>query len=304
MLTDRPCQRDTDCQGVGLADAGPAVDAALADGGGAEAGVAEGGVAEGGVAEGGVADGGGVDAAVDGGGAPAAFCEPVFGRCALPGNCTPGGLCGPHDYGNEAAAVGDPCESDLDCPGTGGCLVEEDLGFGVEYRNGYCVVRGCSFADAVPEYACPEGSTCHNLFYGGLCHKRCALDDPASCRGVEGDQGGDYECYAWDRLTLGDIAVSDGPVCQSAMLQTCDSLGTHLDCSALGVDEDNPTQMVCRDLLSGGTKSDPFDPSGVCLDNTASGPFVAAVDGGVDAAVDGGADGGADGAVDAGVDSD
>ena len=101
------------------------------------------------------------------------------------------------------------------------------------------------------------------------------------------DSGGDYECYGWDRWQFGSGAkVTAEPVCMSAALQTCDSLPTGYLCSSLG-DDTNSTKMACRDRQTGLTKSQTNDPTGVCLDDTASGTFSKAlVDAGPDASPD------------------
>ncbi|MCK5799814.1 MAG: hypothetical protein KAI47_21640 [Deltaproteobacteria bacterium] len=200
-----------------------------------------------------------------------AFCEE--NTCALPGNCTPGGLCGPHTQGKATAQVGDACKSDKDCLNAGFCLRDQD-----GYPNGYCSIRGCS--SGISDFACPKGSTCHRLFYGGFCHKSCDPTDPKACRDNPLDKGGDYECYAWNNLTIGAGSVSDTPVCSTVASQSCDSLGTTLDCSSLG-QQGNGTHMSCRDRATGTPLTNPADPNGFCLDDTASGPFSGATDGGV-----------------------
>jgi hypothetical protein len=51
-------------------------------------------------------------------------------------------------------------------------------------------------------------------------------------------------------------------------------VGLHaLDCTHLA-DTGNPTHMACRDGKTGAIKANPKDPTGVCLDDTASGPFA------------------------------
>jgi len=204
-----------------------------------------------------------------------AYCDSA-GRCARPGKCTAGGLCGTHALGKATAKVGDPCTADFDCPGSGRCLTEtsEAGAVGLSWKNGYCVVSYCSFAAELPDSKCPTGSTCNNLYYGGLCFKSCALDVASDCRGNAADKGGDYECYAWDNLVTGSgqQKISEGPICMSAATQTCDSLGTKLDCTALA-DSKKPTNMSCRDRFTGVKKANKADPTGVCLDDTASGPF-------------------------------
>lgn len=217
-----------------------------------------------------------------------AFCytDTTPSRCALPGKCSAGGICAPHTHGKSTAKVGDPCTSDLDCPNNGRCLPEDNSGssgIGVSYRNGYCSVPYCSFSKQLPEYACPSGSTCHNLFFGGLCHKTCDLAKKGTCRGNAQDRGGDYECYDWSQLTIGNTKVSAKPVCQNAPTQECDSFGSSatLSCASLSP-QGNKTNMSCRDRYTGAKKSNPKDPKGICLDDTASGPFgTAPADSGV-----------------------
>jgi hypothetical protein len=135
------------------------------------------------------------------------------------------------------------------------------------------MIPNCTFAKQLPAFACPAGATCNNLFYGGQCHKSCDLTKATDCRGYAGDKGGDYECYAWNNLVIGSTQVSDAPVCANAAGQTCDNLGTKLDCSSLGLESGNTTKMSCRDRYTGVAKANKADPTGVCLDDTASGPF-------------------------------
>ncbi|MCA9671188.1 MAG: hypothetical protein KC503_36570 [Myxococcales bacterium] len=230
-----------------------------------------------------------------------AFCENRV--CARPGKCSPGGICAPHTLGKANAKPGDPCTSDLDCANNGFCLTQDDTaGLGPAYRNGYCTVRSCAFAQALPEFACPTGSTCHNLFFGGLCHKTCDPATASDCRNGTADQGGDYECYAWNNLSISGINVTTEPVCQNAPSQTCDGLGTQLDCTSLAP-QGNPQNMGCRDRNTGVTKTQLRDPTGVCLDDTPSGTFQAAPDGGMDTGVDATPDTGADAGVDTAPDT-
>ena len=244
-----------------------------------------------------------------------AFCEPSSQTCARPGSCSKAGLCGPHGYGTAKAKVGDPCKTDFDCPINGVCLKEDQSTFGsigVSYRNGYCVTPYCAFSNYLSAYSCPVGSTCNWLYSGGLCFKTCKLADKNGCRHNAKDKGGDYECYAWNnwKFTSGSKVTAE-PVCMNAPTQTCDSLPTGNDCRDLG-DANNPTHMECRDRNTGLAKVKPLDPTGVCLDDTASGlfhpaaadagPEAGAVDAGVpDAGVDGGSDPEAGPAVDTGV---
>lgn len=219
---------------------------------------------------------------------PDAFCVRSEGRCARPGHCTPGGLCGAHALGSPTARVGDPCLGDFDCPGNGWCHQEVKQQDGTTlYRNGYCTIRFCSFSSQLPTFACPADSSCHHLFYGGLCHRTCDPAAAETCRGNSSDLGGDYECYSWDRLRIGDRAVTDRPVCEAARSRRCDSLGQTVDCTNLGL-QNNPTHMRCRDPHTG-IPLPLTDHRGVCLDDTASGIFEAQVDAGVDGATDGGA---------------
>jgi len=211
-----------------------------------------------------------------------AFCDPSSKRCARPGNCTVSGICGVHTMGKATAKVGDPCNSDFDCPNNGRCFEEstDSNSIGAAWRNGYCTISNCTFATGMPDFACPTGSTCHSLYYGGICAKTCKLAGATDCRNNALDKGGDYECYAWNNLYIGGVQIAAEPICLSAAGQTCDSLGTSLDCSSLG-DQGNPTNMKCRDRHTGVPKTLKDDPGGVCLDDTASGPFEAAPDGGM-----------------------
>ncbi len=206
-----------------------------------------------------------------------AFCEPVSKLCGRPGFCSNSGLCGAHGYGKATAKVGDPCKDDFECPHNGVCMKERrnaSGAIGVHNSNGYCVIPYCSFSNALTSYACPTESVCHWGYYGGMCFKTCKLDTASSCRGNSEDSGGDYECYAWNRWQFGSGAkVTAEPVCMSAATQTCDSLPTGYDCSTLG-DDTNSTKMECADRATGQSKSNKADPSGVCLDNTASGKFI------------------------------
>ena len=204
------------------------------------------------------------------------FCESSSSKCAMDGNCGTNGICGVHKQGKATAKVGDPCKSDADCPNNGSCLSEStsSTSIGVSNPNGYCTVPYCKYSATLTDYACPTGSTCHQLYYGGLCFKTCTLTDAKTCRGNTGDKGGDYECYAWDNLySSSSKKVTEKPVCMSTANWSCTSLGTKLDCSALGIAKTNTTKMACRDRTTGVQLSSKADPKGVCMDNTASGPF-------------------------------
>lgn len=210
-----------------------------------------------------------------------AFCA-AEGRCALPGRCGATGLCAPHAHGRSTAQVGDPCTSDLDCSAQGECLSDglEDASSsaasgadGGRFPRGYCTVPFCAFADTLPEYDCPSGSTCHNGFAGGRCLKRCELADPGSCRGQPADRGGDYECYSWQNFATGDGRdLASAPVCGPAALVGCATLPNAAGCDQLA-GPGNPTRMSCRDSSSGATLTDPRSAAGRCLDDTSSGPY-------------------------------
>lgn len=219
-----------------------------------------------------------------------AFCDPDQRQCARPGNCTAAGICGTHSLGNSEAQVGDPCQSDFDCPSNGTCLEEEASlsgSIGVGYRNGYCAIRYCIFDQGLADRACPNDATCHRLYYGGLCMRSCKLDDVDGCRGVEQDLAGDYECYNWPRFKINGIRVADSPLCEPASRRRCDTN----KCASLG-DRGNPTQMRCRDRFTG-EDLPAQDPNGICLDDTVSGLFPQAPDAGP---ISPGGDGGVDAA--------
>lgn len=208
-----------------------------------------------------------------------AFCESSLQMCARPGKCTTGGICGTHTLGKSTAKIGDPCNDDRDCPSNGSCLTEgtSSSAVGVNNRNGYCTVAGCAFATSVTDYSCGTTADCNFLYYGGICFKTCDLTKATECRGYSKDNGGDYECYAWDNLSVSGKSVTSKPICQSAASITCDTFGTtgSLDCSSLGL-TGNTTNMTCRDRDTGVKKSNKFDTNGVCLDDTASGTFKTA----------------------------
>jgi hypothetical protein len=216
-----------------------------------------------------------------------AFCDDNELRCARPGNCTVSGMCGPHTYGSATGKVGDPCTSDFQCPNNGFCNQETNdaEAIGSIYTNGYCAVMNCStfFAANMSEFTCPAGSVCHNLYYGGVCFKSCTLDDPSSCRGQAQDKGGDYECYSyatWQAAT--GVPAATAPVCMTTAFQDCAGwAGSSYDCSVYA-DTGNPTNMVCRDRFTGIPTTDKYDVTGVCLDDTASGPFQQPPDAGPD----------------------
>jgi len=243
------------------------------------------------------------------------------GLCAAPGNCdAASGLCDKHSTTRAAAKVGDPCKADTDCGEYMSCQIEFDpttLGgkdhgspcatdtdccgqcsYGgcqgscaVHARNGYCVVRGCTFATATAfsEFACPTGSSCNQLFWGGMCMKTCDLATASDCRGNAADLFGDYECRAWNNLSVSGTAISDTPVCDFGDTGRCSLFANvpSLDCTYLGT-QNNPTDMSCRTLDNVKT-GNPKDPRGFCLDDTPSGPPPAGPDAGPEGGVpDGG----------------
>lgn len=187
------------------------------------------------------------------------------GECALAGFCnTISGICEGHSVGLSTAKVGDPCVANTDCGNNQLCLAEHSDG---SWRGGYCTIAGCYFSSTLNSSQCPLGSTCNHAYspIGGLCQKTCSLSDATSCRNRSGDFLGDYECYAWDNYTMSGVSVSDEPVCDTPI--HCNSVN---GCDGLGLSA-NSTSMSCRDLKNI-VLSSPSDPTGYCLDNTASGP--------------------------------
>lgn len=232
----------------------------------------------------------------------AAVSGSTDGYCAKPGSCElVSGLCGPHSLGKSTAKVGDPCTDDTQCAGTMRCLMQIDwstyrkkggqscqddteccsgacqLGSctaglcTVDFRNGYCTVEGCAFAATLTSAACPTGSTCNILYGGGMCQKTCSLSVASGCRGQTNDLLGDYECRSWDNLTLGGKQIAAAPVCDFGPRVDCAIFGASstLDCTDLG-DATNSTKMTCRGL-DNSARSNAHDPTGFCLDDTASG---------------------------------
>lgn len=210
---------------------------------------------------------------------PTVFCAPDLpggaqGKCSLPGMCeTTSGLCLAHGYGKPGAKVGDPCKDDLGCGGTMRCEQQSGGSSVVHARNGYCVIEGCSFASSAYSLKlCVAGSTCQHFFPGGRCFKTCDLKSSADCRGNPLDKHGDYECYDWSNLTIsGGYPVAEGPTCEPADSYPCSLFqGSGIDCSALGLQPNNTTQMTCRDRVSGAVLPQ-HSPAGLCLDTTSSG---------------------------------
>jgi hypothetical protein len=227
------------------------------------------------------------------------------GLCVLPGRCDRrSGLCGPR--ADEAtfeatAAVGDPCADDTQCGPqmvclrqiddaatlgaegaacetddqccSGECTVDETCAAGAcetRFRNGYCTIRGCGF-DKLTPFSCPEGSSCNRFYAPALCQRECLPGDASGCRGEAAiDKRGDYECRAWNQVTIGDRPFADGPVCDFGHAVPCDLFSVEgLTCAVFGV-TGNTTEMSCR-ALDGTARDERDDPSGYCLDNTVSG---------------------------------
>ena len=230
------------------------------------------------------------------------------GMCAKPGICdTTSGLCKPHTSGKGGVKIGAPCKGDIDCGHGMACFVQHhqklDLGqsssgsactndgeccsgsctkstkkcatgpaCGVRNRNGYCTIQYCSYATTLTHAACPSGSYCNHWYNAGMCQKTCDLKQKSTCRGHNGDKLGDYECRSWDKLYLSATGkkIAMGPVCDLGHLLSCGLFsGTSLTCSIVGL-SGNSTNMTCRDLKN--SKLSKHTPTGLCLDDTASGP--------------------------------
>jgi hypothetical protein len=194
-------------------------------------------------------------------------------RCAMPGACdAKSGLCLPHAL-SKNVDVGGACTEDATCVSQGICDIERFSAAGVLHaRNGYCTIEGCAFAKTLLEAACPYGSTCHRLYLGGRCMRKCDPSKAGDCRGSPADKYGDYECYAWNNLVLGSTPVSDQPTCEPADNYPCSLFApSKLDCTVLAPQTANPQQMKCRDRGTGAVLPN-NSPAGVCLDLTASGP--------------------------------
>lgn len=192
-------------------------------------------------------------------------------RCAVAGHCnTVSGMCEGHSKGTAGAKIGDPCLADVNCGNDQFCLREGTASGKTSWRGGYCTILGCMHATNVPKLACPSGSACNRAYGGinGVCMRSCTLATASTCRGRSGDFLGDYECYGWDGLTLNldNKPVAATPVCDTPVPCNFFSGG----CAALGLTP-NSTNMNCRDLKNV-TKTNPADPTGYCLDNTAAGP--------------------------------
>ena len=185
------------------------------------------------------------------------------GECTAPGKCDlSSGLCGRRPKSTASAKVGDPCKSDLQCADNMTCLAGNS--------SGYCTIKGCLFAKTLTMAACDSGSLCNKMYAGGRCQLKCALTKAATCRGHTSDQLGDYECRAWNNLSSSGTPLVSGPTCDLGQAMPCDLLkSSSMPCSSVGL-PGNPTNMACRDLKNK-KLTDPYDPAGLCLDDTASG---------------------------------
>jgi len=213
---------------------------------------------------------------------PGAFCAPdettggALSRCAVAGLCErTSGLCAPPSLPfRPTARIGDTCTSDFECKQGMRCQFEiADPNGGTYARNGYCVIDGCAFADTMSHLACPAGSACQHIYPGGTCFRSCEPTGATSCRGVNADRYGDYECYNWNYLVLNAAMqpVAETATCEPA-IYTCDFLYPFLECSGIG-EQDNPEDMRCRDPATGQPLPE-GSTNGVCLDNTASGTLT------------------------------
>ena len=232
------------------------------------------------------------------------------GKCAVNGKCDlVSGLCAPHSLGNALAKVGDACKGDQDCGGQMHCLAEFDAakhhkaggatcssaaqccsgkcqagicaaGYcSTEYRNGYCAILGCRFADSLVHKKCPAGSHCNGLYVIGSCQKACDLTKAADCRGLATDKVADYECRAWNRVNFSSGPGAAGPVCDLGSSIHCSFFsGLGQDCSDVGL-AGNPTNMTCRDL-NNNILLNKKSATGYCLDSTSSDKVAAPQDAG------------------------
>ncbi len=190
------------------------------------------------------------------------------------------------DQGKLQQKAGGPCKADHHCC-SGVCKSDNTCAAGqpcrLLNRNGYCTIAGCVHAKTYTIRACDAGSTCSRLYSAGLCLKTCDLSKASTCRGLAKDRLGDYECRAWQNLVTGTKVVSKKPVCEPGYIVPCDLLkppagsSSNLSCASVGTwngtTNDNKTKMACRDL-KGKVLKDAYDPAGLCLDVTASGPPI------------------------------
>jgi hypothetical protein len=219
------------------------------------------------------------------------------GRCAKPGNCdTKSNLCAAHTLGKSTAKVGDSCKDDTECAGNMVCMFQRDTSTylkptgsscssgseccsgkcsglsctagtcTIHYRNGYCAIQGCTFSSTLTIRACPSGSTCNNVYIGGMCQKTCDLLTASTCRGSSLDKLGDYECRAWNNLyyttSSGKLYISSVPVCDYGPSMPCTFFqSSGYGCDVVGLSP-NSTSMSCRDLKN--TVLSQYDPTGFC----------------------------------------
>jgi hypothetical protein len=228
------------------------------------------------------------------------------GHCNRPGKCdTVSGLCDAHSLGKSTAAVGDRCDSDLDCAGNMHCVPEWDENKfmkkgGVSCtndseccsrncdattksctkaictllrRHGYCSVAGCQFGDTLTVRACPQGSACNLHLLTGYCQKICDMTKASDCRGAADELYGDYECRRWGNLPR--YMKDSVAVCDFGTVTRCSWFGTSgYDCSIFTNDPTkatNPTNMKCRGLDGKDAPDGLLDVNGFCLDDTSSG---------------------------------
>jgi hypothetical protein len=234
------------------------------------------------------------------------------GRCTRGGRCDlSSGLCAPHAHGSAGAEVGDTCQADTDCDGQMTCMLEFDeakylkpkggactvhadccsglcsgssCGEGppckIRHRNGYCTIKNCQFAKTLTKQACPTGSACNLMYGGGVCQQTCDMTKADDCRGNSADRFGDYECRNWKNVFInGSTRVSEGVLCDFGHGLPCSTFSAAgLSCANVAAFGD-PTNMRCRNL-GNAVLIDPLDPTGLCFDDTASGPVTSPVDGG------------------------
>jgi hypothetical protein len=183
--------------------------------------------------------------------------------------------------------AGKTCKADSDCCSnscvSGTCATGAPCR--LRNRNGYCMTSGCTFAKTLTIAACDAGSVCNSLYSGGICQKSCLLTvkgtTTGSCRGndysttnTKGDYLGDYECRGWNNLSIGGTAIVSKPVCDFGSQMSCDMLkNSSLDCSSVGAGTSNSTKMSCRGETDNKVKSTKYDATGLCLDDTPSGPI-------------------------------
>jgi hypothetical protein len=138
-------------------------------------------------------------------------------------------------------------------------------------RNGYCTSTACAYAASIPAANCDGTAVCSLAYPSGRCLKTCDQTKPGTCRGNSNDKLGDYECRAWNNLYAGSVKLAPSPVCEWGSFVPCTTFqAAKLTCAAVGPIP-NTTAMACRNPDTGAPLAD-YDPSGACLDDTASGP--------------------------------